>query len=60
MIQEQLNITLSIAQGGEMQPDHVEPEQQIFSESVVIDSLFEIAMGGRNDSHIGGNAFDTA
>ena len=31
-----------------MKPDHVEPEQKILSKSVVLDSLSEIAMGGRN------------
>ena len=60
MIQQQLNITLSIAQWGEVKPDHVEPEQKILSKSVVVDSLFEIAVGGRNDSYISGNPFDTA
>ena len=48
MIQQQLNISLSIAQWGEMKPDHVELEQKILSKSVVIDSLSEIAMSDRN------------
>ena len=52
MVQQQLDIPLSLAQWRELKPDHVEPEQKILSELIAPDPLFEIAVGGGNDAQL--------
>ena len=52
MINKQGNVFTSLAQWGNIEPDHVDPEEKVLAKLPPMHHLHEISVGGCDDAHV--------
>src|SRR5450631_1424671 len=60
MIDEQRDVLLALPEWGDRDGENVEPVEQVFPESAVLDLFLQVPVGGRDDPYVGLNGAGTA
>ena len=52
VVSQQSHVFLALSEAGDVDGDHIEAVEEVFTELLLLDLLGQIRVGGRNDAHI--------